>query len=94
MLKRFENCVPVTSHGARTQPRTGEDQWLERKIMTTDAGRPAGDNQNSLTVWPRGPVVFEDFLLFEKMAHGTGIAKGLGLNLDSIVGEPQVTAAD
>ena len=41
----------------------------ERKTMTTDAGRPVGDNQNSLTVGPRGPVVFEDFLLFEKMAH-------------------------
>jgi catalase len=40
-----------------------------RKRMTTDAGRPVGDNQNSLTVGPRGPVVFEDFLLFEKMAH-------------------------
>ena len=40
-----------------------------RKIMTTDAGRPVGDNQNSLTVGPRGPIVFEDFLLFEKMAH-------------------------
>src|SRR6185437_10642921 len=39
------------------------------KFMTTDAGRPVGDNQNSLTVGPRGPVVFEDFLLFEKMAH-------------------------
>jgi catalase len=40
-----------------------------RKSMTTDAGRPVGDNQNSLTVGPRGPVVYEDFLLFEKMAH-------------------------
>lgn len=37
--------------------------------LTTEAGRPVGDNQNSLTVGPRGPVVFEDFLLFEKMAH-------------------------
>src|SRR6266511_3309562 len=36
---------------------------------TTDAGRPVGDNQNSLTVGARGPVVFEDVLLFEKMAH-------------------------
>ena len=35
----------------------------------TDAGRPVGDNQNSLTVGPRGPLVLEDFLLFEKMAH-------------------------
>jgi catalase len=41
----------------------------EIKKMTTDAGRPVGDNQNSLTVGSRGPVVFEDFLLFEKMAH-------------------------
>src|SRR5258706_473668 len=41
----------------------------KKNIMTTDAGRPVGDNQNSLTVGPRGPVVFEDFLLFEKMAH-------------------------
>ena len=41
----------------------------DRETMTTDAGRPVGDNQNSLTVGPRGPVVFEDFLLFEKMAH-------------------------
>jgi len=39
------------------------------KIMTTDSGRPVGDNQNSLTVGARGPVIFEDFLLFEKMAH-------------------------
>lgn len=41
----------------------------KKKIMTMDAGRPVGDNQNSLTVGPRGPAVFEDFLLFEKMAH-------------------------
>src|ERR1700727_2531897 len=39
------------------------------KVMTTDAGRPIGDNQNSITVGPRGPIVFDDFLLFEKMAH-------------------------
>jgi len=41
----------------------------ERKKLTTEAGRPVGDNQNSLTVGPRGPVVAEDFQLFEKMAQ-------------------------
>ena len=41
----------------------------KKNVMTTDAGRPVGDNQNSLTVGPRGPVVFEDFLSFEKVAH-------------------------
>src|SRR6202051_5066120 len=52
----------------RTLPSEGVTM-SENKRMTTDAGRPVGDNQNSLTVGPRGPVVFEDFLLFEKMAH-------------------------
>ena len=42
---------------------------LKGKQMTTDAGRPIGDNQNSITVGDRGPIVFEDYLLFEKMAH-------------------------
>src|ERR1700760_3682107 len=42
---------------------------LKSKRMTTDAGRPVGDNQNSMTVGNRGPIVFEDYLLFEKMAH-------------------------
>jgi catalase len=37
-------------------------------VMTTNAGRPVGDNQNSVTVGPRGPVLMEDYLLFEKMA--------------------------
>jgi len=42
---------------------------MKSKVMTTDAGRPVGDNQNSLTMGPRGPIVFDDYLLFEKMAH-------------------------
>lgn len=38
-------------------------------MLTTAAGRPVGDNQNSVTAGSRGPVVAEDFLLFEKMAQ-------------------------
>ena len=37
--------------------------------MTTNSGRPVGDNQNSVTVGPRGPVLMEDYILFEKMAQ-------------------------
>jgi len=37
-------------------------------VMTTNSGRPVGDNQNSLTVGPRGPLLSEDYVLFEKMA--------------------------
>src|SRR4051794_30124825 len=49
------------------EPR--ERKMMNKKKLTTAAGRPVGDNQNSLTAGPRGPIVFEDFLLFEKMAH-------------------------
>lgn len=38
-------------------------------VMTTAAGVPVGDNQNSLTAGPRGPVLMADYQLMEKMAH-------------------------
>lgn len=41
----------------------------EKKILTTDAGIPVSDNQNSLTAGPRGPLLMQDFHLMEKMAH-------------------------
>ncbi len=37
--------------------------------LTTAAGIPVADNQNSLTAGPRGPVLMQDFHLIEKMAH-------------------------
>ena len=43
---------------------------MERKsILTTDSGNPVSDNQNSLTAGPRGPLLVQDFHLFEKHAH-------------------------
>jgi catalase len=38
-------------------------------VMTTAAGNAIGDNQNSLTAGPRGPVLMADYQLMEKMAH-------------------------
>lgn len=38
-------------------------------VMTTAAGNGIGDNQNSLTAGPRGPVLMADYQLMEKMAH-------------------------
>lgn len=37
--------------------------------MTTTAGAPIADNQNSLTAGPRGPVLLQDYQLLEKLAH-------------------------
>ena len=40
----------------------------ERKQLTTAHGAPIGDNQNSLTAGPRGPLLMQDYQLLEKMA--------------------------
>lgn len=40
-----------------------------RKTMTTSAGNPIADNQNSLTAGARGPVLMQDYQLLEKLAH-------------------------
>ncbi len=37
--------------------------------LTTNQGRPVGDNQNSITAGRRGPITLDDFQLFEKMAQ-------------------------
>jgi len=38
-------------------------------FMTTEAGIPVADNQNSLTAGARGPVLMADHFLIERMAH-------------------------
>ena len=38
-------------------------------LLTTSAGNPIADNQNSLTAGPRGPLLMQDYQLIEKLAH-------------------------
>ena len=42
---------------------------MSNKTLTTAAGRPVEENQNSMTAGPRGPVLMQDFWLLEKLAH-------------------------
>src|SRR5467141_373417 len=37
--------------------------------LTTSAGNPIADNQNSLSAGPRGPLLMQDYQLIEKLAH-------------------------
>jgi len=41
----------------------------KRPTLTTTAGAPIGDNQNSLTVGERGPLLLQDYQLIEKLTH-------------------------
>jgi len=42
---------------------------MKDKHLTTNQGVPVTDNQNSLTVGERGPVLLQDVHLIEKLAH-------------------------
>jgi catalase len=41
----------------------------DKKKLTTAAGAPVVDNQNSMTAGPRGPALLQDVWLLEKLAH-------------------------
>ena len=42
---------------------------MKEKKLTTSAGIPVSDNQNSLTAGERGPTLMQDHVLLEKLAH-------------------------
>ncbi len=42
---------------------------MNDKKLTTAAGCPVVDNQNTMTAGPRGPVLLQDVWLLEKLAH-------------------------
>lgn len=42
---------------------------MNERYLTTNQGVPVSDNQNSLTVGQRGPVLLQDVHLIEKLAH-------------------------
>lgn len=41
----------------------------EKKTLTNNFGAPVPDNEHSLTAGERGPVLLQDYLLVEKLAH-------------------------
>ncbi len=41
----------------------------KRPTLTTTAGAPVPDNQNTITSGPRGPALLQDYQLIEKLAH-------------------------
>ncbi|MBN1788291.1 MAG: catalase [Sedimentisphaerales bacterium] len=42
---------------------------MKKKKLTTSAGAPVSDNQNSLTAGERGPTLLQDHVLLNKLAH-------------------------
>lgn len=42
---------------------------MEDKKLTTASGRPHVEHENSQTVGPRGPILLQDYILHENLAH-------------------------
>lgn len=42
---------------------------MSSKTMTTSAGAPVADDNNSISAGTRGPLTFDNVQLFEKLAH-------------------------
>jgi len=47
----------------------GGSSLMNDNLLTTTAGNPVADNQNSITAGPRGPLLIQDYQLLEKLAH-------------------------
>jgi len=65
--------VPVTIHDQRLLRGAGGELHqiaeVDMPVMTTAQGGPVADDQNSLRIGPRGPLVVDDFHFREKMFH-------------------------
>lgn len=42
---------------------------MTKPTLTTSSGAPVSDDNNSISVGPRGPLTFDNHYLFEKLAH-------------------------
>jgi catalase len=51
--------------GHSEEPKTGG----KSPNITTDTGKPVGDDRQSMTAGPQGPTLLQDFYLIEKLAH-------------------------
>src|SRR6185437_4162602 len=58
----METAVGNAGELHQTVPRNGTE-------LTTNQGIPVSENQNSLKIGERGPVLLEDFVLREKIMH-------------------------
>ncbi len=54
---------------AKTKKKSTAGMASKGKLLTTNAGAPVVDNQNTMTAGPRGPVLLQDVWYLEKMAH-------------------------
>ncbi len=53
---------------------------MSNNRLTTSAGAPVADDNNSISVGPRGLLTFDNVHLFEKLVHLTAISRPVKVN--------------
>jgi len=61
--------LPTTFMEAMAMTKTPHSPSKTGATMTTTAGAPIPDNQNSVSAGERGPLLLQDYQLLEKLAH-------------------------
>ena len=59
----------VLAQAEKTKAPDAPGLKADRPTITTDTGRPVGDDRNSTTAGPNGPTLLQDFYLLEKIAR-------------------------
>ncbi|XP_029438884.1 catalase-like isoform X1 [Rhinatrema bivittatum] len=67
-----QHCIPAPfselSQGCKMAQNMGTAQ-LKSQVLTTGGGIPVGDKVNVITVGSRGPLVVQDMVFIDEMAH-------------------------
>jgi len=69
MTDRSPSDKRQETRGGETHQTADQTAGGEVPVLTTQQGVPVADDQNSLTVGPRGPLAMEDFHFREKLFH-------------------------
>jgi len=77
VMRRARGCalvfgiylLGVTNSLAQATAKLNDRPGSTPPNITTDTGKPVGDDNRSMTAGPSGPTLLEDFYLIEKIAH-------------------------
>jgi catalase len=62
-------AVPAFAQIPQSNDPNAPSDASKRPTVTTDTGKPIGDDRNSTTAGPEGPTLLQDFYLLEKIAR-------------------------
>lgn len=57
------------NENGKSKKTNGSDETGKKERLTTASGKPYVENEDTMSAGPRGPLLLQDYILHEKMAH-------------------------